>query len=453
MSDRDQPLLRLSLLLRLGQRARAAEPEELQFVILNETRGLVRYDQAALWLTDAPAGPWRLAGLSGVSSPDRTSPYWAWLERLGREIVRSNQAGPPAQEAQAARPLTAADCSPDAAADWPEFAAAHALWLPLASPLSGVRGALLLWRTEPWEEAELRLLAVLGENYAHALFAQTALGRRPVRRSWRRLAGPLLLAAAAILAAWPMDRFLLCKAEVAAKTPVLVRAPLDGVVDRFLVRPNERVQAGQVLLRLDDAQLASRLEVARKAMDIAGAEYQQAVQQALIDPAAKGRIALLLSRLRQEEAEARYLQGQLDKVDVRAPADGVAVFEDASEWLGRPVSVGQKLLFLADENRTELEILMPAEEALDLSAGTDILFFPNADPLSPLRGRLHFVGFRAAPTPDGYLAYKLKADLDRAEAPPRLGAKGVAKVFGRRQPLGLIVLGKPLRAVGQWLAW
>lgn len=446
MSEHDQPLLRLSLLLRLGQRARAAEVEELPFVILNETRSLVRYDQAALWLTDGPGGPWRLAGLSGVSSPDRTSPYWAWLERLGRELTRSGQD-------QAARSLTAANCPPAVAGQWTEFAAAQALWLPLLSPLSGVRGGLLLWRGEPWEEPERRLLTALGETYGHALFAQTALGRRPARRAWRRLAAPLALTALAVLAAWPMERFLLCKAEIAAAAPVLVRAPLDGVVDGFLVRPNERVEAGQILLRLDDAQLASRLEVARKALDMAQAECQQAVQQALLDPAAKSRIALLQSRVQQEEAEVRYLEGQLEKVDVRAPAAGVAVFEDASEWLGRPVSVGQKLLLLADEDRTELEIHMPADEALDLSAGAEILFFPNADPLAPVRGRLRFIGFRAVPTPDGYLAYRLKADLDPADAPPRLGAKGVAKVFGRRQPMGLIALGKPLRAVRQWLAW
>lgn len=352
--------------------------------------------------------------------------------------------------------MTAADCPAAVADSWAEFAAAQALWLPLVSPLSGSRGALALWRAEVWDEAEIRLLAVLGETYAHALFAQAARGRQPARRpwrAWRRLAPLLVLAALATLAAWPMERFLLCKAEITAQTPTLVRAPLDGVVDSFLIKPNERVQAGQILLKLDDAQLASRLEVARKSLDIAGAEYQQAVQQALIDPAAKSRIALLLSRMRQEEAEARYLESQLEKVDVRAPTSGLAVFEDASEWLGRPVSVGQKLLLLADEERTELEILMPADEALDLPEQAEILFFPNADPLSPLRGRLSFVGFRAIPTPDGYLAYKLKADLDRSDAPPRLGAKGVAKVFGRRQPLGLIALGKPLRIVRQWLAW
>src|SRR5690242_9156312 len=67
-------------LLQLGQRARsAAGMEELGFIAVNETRAMLAYRQAALWL-DGDAR--RVAALSGVPRVDPGTPYVQWLARL-----------------------------------------------------------------------------------------------------------------------------------------------------------------------------------------------------------------------------------------------------------------------------------------------------------------------------------------------------------------------------------
>ena len=73
-------LLRLGAVLELERRARAAAREELGFLIVNETAGVVPYQQAALWRTDPSDGE-RLV-LSGVASAARGGPYYLWLERV-----------------------------------------------------------------------------------------------------------------------------------------------------------------------------------------------------------------------------------------------------------------------------------------------------------------------------------------------------------------------------------
>ena len=63
--------------------------------------------------------------------------------------------------------------------------------------------------------------------------------------------------------------------------PAVIRAPLDGVVGTFFVKPNDAVKANQPLFSFDSAVLASRHEVAAQALATAEAEYRQAAQQAL----------------------------------------------------------------------------------------------------------------------------------------------------------------------------
>ncbi|HEY4890158.1 MAG TPA: hypothetical protein VII10_00575, partial [Reyranella sp.] len=71
----------LGLLAQLTRRARhAVTVEELAFLAVNETHGLMPYRQAALWRRDA-AGSGRVMALSGVPMIERNAPFPMWLER------------------------------------------------------------------------------------------------------------------------------------------------------------------------------------------------------------------------------------------------------------------------------------------------------------------------------------------------------------------------------------
>ena len=84
------------LLLELGHRARlAASLPELEFLLVNDTRLLAPYRQAALW---REAGG--VAALSGVVQPDRNAPLCAMAgARLrtwrGRTAIRRARSRPP----------------------------------------------------------------------------------------------------------------------------------------------------------------------------------------------------------------------------------------------------------------------------------------------------------------------------------------------------------------------
>lgn len=456
-----QPAARVSGLLHLEKSARhAATVTALGFVLVNETHSLLPYRQAALWWS---AGR-RVLALSGVVRPDEDAPYVRWLGRVFRHLDLEATAGMTGVggAANTVRVITAGDLPADLAAGWEEWWPAEALWLPLAppqgqAPAEVIGGLMLVREAPPWSDGDRTLATYLADAYGHAWAALPGQRRRDrwFRRllSRRGLWGLLLLGLVAGMGAIPLPLSVLAPAEVIGADPVVVRAPFEGVIERMVVTPNEAVKEGQLLFTLDPVRLRNRLEVAHKALEIAEAELRQGQQQALWDQRSKAGLAALQGRRDQQVAEVNYLAGLLERIEVKAPRDGVAVFADVNEWIGRPVAIGERVLMIADPARVELEIQMPEAEAIALEPEAPVALFLNIAPHQPLAARLSFIGYKAAVQPDGVLAYRLKARLEETAAPPpRLGLKGTAKLYGAPARLYWQVLRRPLATARVWLA-
>jgi len=440
-------LLALTKILQLERKARAASSvRDLGFLIVNETLSLLPYRQAALWRSDGQ-GRGAIVALSGVAVLDPHAPYALWLNRVLRSLRKTCGEDRPGI-------VDATTLAPELGRDWAQWLPPYALQLPLPSgagrPSSGM---LFLAREEPWTEPEIHLLSYVVDAYGHAWAAlsrrRTSFGRATRRgRIAAGLIGSVLLVAAGAL---PVPQSALAPAEVIARTPSVVRAPIDGVVDRFEVRPNQQVTEGQVLLLLDRTRLQNRLDVARKALEVAEAEHRQGQQQALNDPRAKANLSVLKGRMDQQAAEAAYVEELLTRVEIRAPRSGVAIFDDVNDWIGKPVSIGERILTVAAPDETEVEIRLPVGDALPLPEGAEVRLFLNIDPQHPVPARLTFAGYQPDLTPEGVLAYRLKAGFAEGVRAPRIGLKGTAKIIGDDGPLALMLLRRPLASLRQRL--
>ena len=444
MSDAIDPqLLRLTLLLQLERRARQAPAEELPYIVVNETADLIPYRQALLWRR----GLDRLEAASGVASPEKNSPYALWLTPMLRYVSRDPRAA-------SLVAFDAGDLPEELARDWADWAPGHGLWVPLPAP-SGGSHVLVLFREAPWSEAEMHLLSYLAEAYGHALALSEAVNPpRPWHERLRARKVQLIAGFGILLVAcFPIRQSVLAEAEVIPRQPNLVRAPLEGVIETFFVQPNEAVSVGQKLFSLDMTQLRSRLTVAEETRDIAQTEYLQTTQQAMLDPTVKAKLAGLKSKWEQQTAEVDYVRTLLERCIVKANRAGVTVFDDPNDWLGRPVTQGEKILAVADPLAVELEIRLPMDDLIDLKPGDEVLFFSNVTPHRPLQAQLTYFSYRASPTPADVMAYRLKAEFSNNEQLPRLGYRGAAKLYGSRRPFLLWLLRKPIRTVRLWLAW
>jgi multidrug resistance efflux pump len=262
-----------------------------------------------------------------------------------------------------------------------------------------------------------------------------------------------VLALIVVVGALPVRESVLAPAEIVPVDPAPIRAPFDGVVGALHVVPNQPVHAGQVLVSLDKDQLQMRYAVAVKALDMAQAQYGVAAQEAMNSPKASSEIEMLASKVQQQKAEADYDKSMLNRADLVAPADGIAVFDDSNQWIGKPVATGERIMLVASPRNTQLEVQVPAADIVTFATGSTVLFFNNVAPDHPAEGKLTFASYSSAMTAEGVLAYAFRARLDPGKADElRLGLKGTAKIYGPRRALALWMLRRPIALVREWLS-
>lgn len=433
----------LSGLLQLERKAwAAADMTALGFVMVNDTRQLLPYRQAMLW--DARAQ--RLLSLSGLATVEQDAPFNHWFGRLCTGWQQRHG------DRQAIS-LNASELPVEDQAQWAEYLPPWLIWLPLRDRDEHLLGALLLACEQPLSGTESTLLSLLGEAYGHAWASLTTVRQSPwqhlrgTRRRW--LIGAAVLAALALL---PVRQAALAPADIIALHPSVLRAPLQGVVERILVEPNQPVKAGEVLIQLDARELQSRLESARQALAIAEGEWRQGQQQALSDARSKAGLALLQGRRDQTLGEVRFLEQSLARTRIVAPHDGVALYDDPAEWQGRPVALGEQILQVADPRQAQLEIRLPVKDAIELHSGAEVSMFLNTDPSAPLAATLQRLGYRATTAGDGSMAYRLMAGFSEADPRIHIGLKGTAKLYGARTLLVTYLLRRPLASLRIWLA-
>ena len=459
MSAAPHPAIRtvqsLAVLLDLTRRARAAgSVRELAFLAVNDTHQLSALRQGATWRLDMG-----VETLSGVLQPEANAPYVQWLDRVARHLAAQDitESGTRAFDSHA---LPA-----DLAQDWREWWPEHALWVqepPVAGPAQEQSPPVWLFaREHPWTEEELRLIREWRSAWSHAWVALQPARPKGVRAGWHRLRQHLSLRAdrpwwrqartawaAVILAIMclPVRMTVMAPAELVPAQPAVVRAPLDGVIAGFHVQPNATVTEGQPLFDFDEALIQGRMAVARQAMVTAETEYRQVMQQALSDPKSKAQLALLAGKIEEKQAELDFLQDQATRARVLAPRSGVVIFDDPSEWIGKPVGTGERILRIAAPDDREIEAWIPMADAIPLPSQAGVKLYLNASPLSPVEGQVRYVAHEAVTRPDGTHAYRVRAALT-AETDHRVGLKGTARVQGEWTVMAYWMLRRPLASL------
>jgi HlyD family secretion protein len=451
------PLLDLLALIRKAREAQT--PEELAFLLVNESHGLLPYRQAVLWLADAGVNT-----LSGVVQPEANAPYVLWLNKvckaLGEGLAQVDSPDSPASNQSGPRLIDAGSLPSPLGEEWAEWLPTHGLWMAVPGTPGG---GCLLAADLPWTAAHLALFSEWMSAWSHAWTSQ----HKVTSKSWRGI-GPLLrqiflskpnavwwkqprtamaLALITILVC-PVPMTVLAPAELVPANPAVIRAPVDGVIGQVLVVPNEPVKAGKPLFTFDEAPLQARLDVAAQALATAETEYRQLVQQALTDGKSKAQLAALLGRIAEKKAEADYVKIQLERSRVVAPHDGIALFDDPSEWTGKPVQAGERVMRIAASSDKEIEAWLSVGDAIPLMNGNQVKLYLTSSPLGAVTAKLRYMAHDAVLRPSGVYAYRVRATLEGA-SDQRIGLKGTAKLYGGWAPLGYWIMRRPLATVRQ----
>lgn len=426
----------------------ARSPEEIEFLVINEPFSLLPYDQAYLWKPDMMGRP-ALAAASGLAEIDANAPFALWFSRAANYVKGLHRETPVCVLADADFPAALND-----GAEWIPH---HALVILLNTPEGKPLGGLWFGRHTPFSADEAALAAWIGQQSEFALWAwrreQLALQNRLAAlapKRWRAFSRRKKIAALAflgVLLVLPVRLSVLAPAEVVPLKPNPVTAPVDGVVARIIIAPNQPVRSGTPLVEIDDTATRNRLLVAQRTLDVARADLARVSGKAFTDDVSKSELQLLDARVRERTAEVAYLTELMARLKLPAPADGIGLFADAEEWRGKPVQVGERIMTVADPSQVALIIYVSPDDAIALDPGAEVRMYLNISPLTSHNASIMQASYETGMSPDGHPAYIVKAAFSAGETPPRLGLKGTAKIYAERVPLIYYLLRKPLRTL------
>jgi hypothetical protein len=435
----------VALLQLQAELRKAKTPAEIGYFVANEARSVLKAQQVIVFANNIRRNL-VVHTVSSMTAVDRSSPLVLWFDSLPEALKNDGQL-------EKARDFEASAYSGTFDDVVKAYPLRHMLWVPWIPGSGDVASGMLLTRSTPWHEQDIKIASYLAGAFAHAWYAlkdpRTAnlLGQFATRRALcvatAVVAGLLLL---------PVPMTALAPVEIGPRETTIVTPGIEGVVRSVDVEPNAEVKAGQVVVTLNDTNLRNRAEIAEREVLVADTKYKKSAQLAFVDARGRHEMAIARSELDLKLAERDFARELLQRTEIRAERDGIAFFADKKDLVGKPVTVGEKLMEIANPSSNEFRIELPAADAIVLRDRARVKVFLDAEPLNPIEATLIRASYKAAPREAQQFAFRLIAQAnDSADVKRlRLGMRGTAQIYSDRVPLGFYLFRRPIAAMRQW---
>ena len=135
-----------------------------------------------------------------------------------------------------------------------------------------------------------------------------------------------------------------------------VRANVDGFVTAVLARPDQRVRQGEVVIQTEDPELEARSRILQAQLAELDARYNAMILTKRVQ-------ADVINEQKKHVAEALELAIRRQaELQVRSPANGTFIIQDAQNSPGRFVQRGEVLAYVIDSAATTVRVVVPQSE-------------------------------------------------------------------------------------------
>jgi putative peptide zinc metalloprotease protein len=198
------------------------------------------------------------------------------------------------------------------------------------------------------------MLVVPVAKKIHYLFASPKLASHRQRAVVASVA-VVGLAAGALL--WlPAPSSTRAEGVIWAPERAQVRANVDGFVTSVLAKPDQPVRKGDVLFKTDDPELAARARVLQAQLAELDARYNATV----LTKRVQGEV---INEQKKSVTEALEQASQRnDDLQIRSPADGTFIMQDAQNSPGRFVQRGEVMAYVSDATASTVRVVVPQSE-------------------------------------------------------------------------------------------
>ncbi|MBZ0331661.1 efflux RND transporter periplasmic adaptor subunit [Halomonas sp. ANAO-440] len=217
-----------------------------------------------------------------------------------------------------------------------------------------------------------------------------------------------------------------------ADESVTLSATVTEIVAELNFRDGDLVEAGQLLIRLEDGEQQAQLRAAQAQRDERRSAVNRLTQLQERNMAPRADVEDSQARLRQVEAEIQGLEARLTNYQLRAPFDGRVGFRNIS--VGSLVTPGTQLVTLDKTDVMKLDFNVPEVFLAILEPGLPLTAHSAAFPDDVFEGEVASVGSRVDPVSR---SVSVRAELANPELRLRPGM--LMEVVVQRRPRQAVV--------------
>ena len=435
--------IKIARLISLEKKTREAKSkDELNFIVVNETREIIDYTTSFLLLKSA-TDKFHINAISDIASIDRTAPLVTFVESVINHKTKKNL-----KEIES---IDLEQFSKKIKKQKPKNIPQYLLCIPIFSPQRGLQGYLLLARNKNFNDNENELVQHLSRTYGHAYntFLTNFSIKNFLKKNFTGKKRWITISVIILIFLFPVRMTSTAPVEVVAKNPFLITSPFDGVVKKIIANNNDQTKPGDLLVLLEDIDLSNEFNLAKQSLQVAEKELLRTRQSSFTDNEQKSRLAELVAQVDLKRVELKSAERKLKNSKIYSEKKGVVIVDRKSDWQGKPVAVGEKILTIADPNNIEFLIWLPVKDSIVINQDANTNIFLDINPMSSYKGNIIRSTYEPELSPEEVLSYKLISSFKGNRDTPRIGLRGTAKVYGNRTILFYYLFRKPITFIRQ----
>ncbi|MDQ7782092.1 MAG: efflux RND transporter periplasmic adaptor subunit [Desulfomonilaceae bacterium] len=454
----DDPRRRtLAIGLELAKRAlRAANLEELLFILVNDSRALLSFDRSFL-----------IVHSEGRSELVATSnqPYVEVKADLVKRVNKLAAAIKPVEKALVllAGNLRLRDLPEETAAalqSFIEYSGCSTLMLVPINSGNNVVGHLLFEffsETPPGEIEAVTLLNMI-PFFGSALTEKWLLDRNKFVRTIynrtfskdRRSSGLgryvikavlLLLLAVVIVTGMfaPLTLKVGGEAEVVPDMEYFAYVERDGIVKEVYVREGEIVGKDSLLAVLDSQELDYEIRKTQRMMESYQTEIAILRNMGAEDPTKLAESKLVSIKAERSRQEMEFLNWQRQFLQIKAPLEGTVLTQKVETLVGKRFKAGEPFCSIAPHEHLSLDIFLNESDTAYVKPDQTAVIYFNFQPDEGRRLRVKSVAPKSETLERLGAVFRVRAEFEAVPLGVRPGMKGIAQIDTEKSEFWFVV--------------
>jgi hypothetical protein len=428
----------LALINQLQLKAYLAESvASLSFIIVNDTIILAPFKRAVLWRCSSKRP--KVLSISGQAAVTQKSALAKEWKKLVKKL----------KNPKIASALKAEDFI-DAKKDWENYQKNHqqaeVLWVPIYSDKHQTIGLWIeRWNAEPWNDEEQNKFKLLAQGYSAAW--KTLAHRFTLSSVLKKKTPYAFVALLAFLLVVHVPLRIVAPCEVVPRDPILVTAPLNGIISEIHVEPSQYVKKGELLFEYDKRIPLQQLKVAEKQVEIIESEIHRSMTKGYGDKQSLNELSVLSLKLEKEKIQLDLARYHASKLDALSPVDGIVLIDNPEDWRGKPVQAGERVLVVSDPDKTKIRAWVPIDDNIRIDKEQPMKIILNVDPATTLEANLLFIANNSIISDKDVPAFEAEAKWISDPENMRMGLKGSAVLYGDKVSLFYYLFRKPWASI------